>query len=511
MFSDKKKKPIAITIGTDDEGRILARADKEAEKLGVVQLLDFVRVGDMIGRIVRLEDRHDYPRDSEIFLIAKQCLSASQEPEEEVKGMIYKRLLIEPMGVVNGNGELSEYQGSIGFFQPVYRASEEHITRLYPSRNGKGLVIGKITSGYKVSGVDFQLGVEAALKRHIAVFGKNGTGKTNFLKELIAANLEQEKPIPMLVFGHPDIGMDNPNDNGTKGVLSLGDNRISAFGYSKQIRLSPEELSLSDIFEQFETSTSMRDLWAHMQARDPKRFIEILAGYDINEDPLNLRRETVKDSQTKETRTVGIAHSMTIDAVCKQARILSRYVDAQAPPVVAQIMAQIKQGNTVLVNTFSMSEYYQGLFIRLLLNRLLKAGKAAMHKKISQRFLVVIDEAQHFIRMAGESIAQFVMECRKFGITLLLSTQSPKSVPESVYGQIYSTVSFHLNKADLKCLVDNAPMLEECKAMIAYPPLKNTLGLAIIQAVGYPYPAVVKIPLFERRLKGKSNKKKPAF
>ena len=130
----------------------------------------------------------------------------------------------------------------------MYRAQSQDIAKLYPSQDG--LTIGKIASGYKVSEVEFQLGIDAALCRHLAVFGKNGTGKTNFLKELIAANLEGGKPVPALVFGHPDIGQDNPNDQGTKGVLALGDDRIVAFGYAKVLKLSPEELSLSDIFDQ---------------------------------------------------------------------------------------------------------------------------------------------------------------------------------------------------------------------------------------------------------------------
>ena len=166
----------------------------------------------------------------------------------------------------------------------------------------------------------------------------------------------------------------------------------------------------------------------------------------------------------------------------------------------AKILADLKRGKTVLINTFDMSEYYQGLFVKLLLRRLQKAGKHALHKNIAQRILVVIDEAQHFVRTVGDSIAEFVMECRKFGITLLLSPQSPKSIPERVAGQIYSIISFHLNKADLKVLVELAPTLDECRSMIAHPTLKQTLGLAIVQAAGYPYPAVIKVPRFERRI-----------
>ena len=493
----KKKLPIAITIGTLED-KILARADKRAEKKGVIQILDFVRIKNTIGRIIQILDDHDFPRENAISLKAKYYLKTGKGPDPKTEEMVYKKLVIEPLGRVLLNGEVAEYQGGIGYFVPVYRASSEEIAKLYPKC--EGITIGKIASGYRVTDVEFQLGLETALSRHLAIFGKNGTGKTNLLKEIIASNLELENPIPMLVFGHPDLGLDNPHDKGTRGVTALNDERIVTVGYLKKIKLSPDEISLSDIFDQFEMSTPMRDLWYHMQAREPKRYIEILAKYDLNLDPYRIHRRQIKDPQTGDVRTVGIASMPTIDAVCKQARILSNYIDPKAPPILSKILSDLKMGKIVLINTFEMSEYYQGLFVKLLLKRLQRAGKYSLHKGIRQRFLVIIDEAQHFIRTAGDSIAEFVMECRKFGITLVLSTQSPRSIPERVAGQIYSTISFHLNKADLKLLVDNAPMLEECKYMISHPPLKNTLGLGIVQALGYPYPAVIKVPRFERRL-----------
>ena len=489
-------KVIAITIGQEN-GNIIARADRDAEKSGLVQLMDFVKIGKVIGRITKIQDAHDFTTENEISIKAKEYLKG-KKISEDVFEMIYKRLTIEPLGEVYANGELAEYEGGIGYFDTVINADEPDIAKLYP--NQKGLKIGSITSGWKVSNVPFFLSFNEALSRHSIVFGKNGSGKTNFLKELISSILEQEEKIPILVFGHPDIGLDNPNDNCTKGIMSLHNENVVTFGYDRKIMLSPQELSLSDIFDQFpDLSTAMRDLWYYVQSKEPNNFISVLAKYDLNADPLTLIRKVTRDTKTKKSNTTGISTIPTIDAICKQARILNNYIDSKAQPVVSMILAELKRGKIVLVNTFNMSEYYQGLFVRLLLSRLQRAGKQAMHKGIAQRFFVIIDEAQHFIKRAGESIAEFIMECRKFGVTLLLSTQSPRSIPESVYGQIYSTISFHLNKADIKILVDNAPVLEDCKLIIQRPPLKRTLGIGIVQAAGYPYPAVIKVPRFERR------------
>ncbi len=497
--------PIAITIGTSDQGDIVARMDKRAELFNKVQLMDFVKIRNTVGRVVRITDSHDFLTDTALMSVAKKCLKQRTKPSPETRDMLFKKLEIEPLGTVHPNGELTEYESGIGYFESVHKADDSEIGKLYPNSKENSIPIGYVASGYQTTQVPFKLDMDTALARHIAVFGKNGTGKTNFLKELIASNLELANPVPMLVFGHPDLGVDNPNDNGTRGLSALGDDRIVLFGYDKRIKLSPEELSLSDIFDQFDMSTSMRDLWVHMNTREPKRFIEILANYDLNADPYKIHRQQVPDPKNKgKTRTVGIVPMPTIDAVSKQARILNNYIDAKAPPIVSQILMELKRGKTVLVNTFFMSDYWQGLFVKLLLNRLQQSGKYAMHRKVAQRYLVVIDEAKHFIDRTGEKVTEFVMQCRKFGVTLLLSTQSPASIPASVYGQIYSTISFHLNKADLKVLVDYAPLLEDCKSMILRPPLKKSLGLAIVQAVGYPYPAVIKVPHFERRFNSSS-------
>ncbi|MCK4306781.1 ATP-binding protein [candidate division WOR-3 bacterium] len=492
--------PIAITIGTSDQNNVLARMNKKAELFNKVQLMDFIRIKNVIGRITKISDSHDYSADSILSNIAKKCLKTKTGPSNETKEMLYKRLEIEPLGTIHNNGELSEYEGNVGYFESVFKADDNEIGKLYPNSKENSIPIGYVASGYKTTQVPFKLDMDTALSRHIAVFGKNGTGKTNFLKELIGSNLQLDNPVPMLVFGHPDLGVDNPNDNGTRGLSSLESDKIVLFGYDKRIKLSPEELSLGDIFDQFDMSTSMRDLWMHMQTREPNKFIEILAKYDVNADPYKIHRQQIPDPKDKgETKTVGISPMPTVDAVSRQARILANYIDSKAPPIIAQILLELKRGKTVLVNTFNMTEYYQGLFVKLLLNRLQRAGKSAMHKKIAQRYFVIIDEAQHFISTTGDKIKEFIFQCRKFGVTLLLSTQSPASIPASVYGQIYSTISFHLNKADLKVLVDYAPLLEDCKSMILRPPLKKTLGLAIVQAVGYPYPAAIKVPHFERR------------
>ncbi|MCD6303185.1 MAG: ATP-binding protein [Anaerolineae bacterium] len=491
--------PIALTIPPwRDSELIYARVHKDAGDFGSMQ---FVRIPErsgggigLLGRVIRVEYGHDFASEQAVSLVAKKCLDRGIEPVA-AKNMVYERLVIEPLGVVLSDGTLSEYRGGVGFFEPVYPAEESEIAALYPETSD-GIRIGKVASGYNETNVSFSL----PSTRHIAIFGKNGTGKTNLLKEVVASNLEREKPVPMLVFGHPDLALDNPNDGGTRGLLSLNDDRIVAYGYDKKPKLSPEELTLTDIAEQFDLSTAMRDLWRYVMSREPRKYIDILAGYDSNADPLKIRRRKVEDPKDKnKTITIGVAVDATIDAVSKQARILSHYVDSSAPPLVGKILTDSALGKTVLVDTFGMSDYYQGLFVKIVLERMQRLGKRAAHQRRKRLFCVVIDEAQHFIRTAGDKVAHFIQECRKFGITLILATQSPSYLTAGVFGQVHTVMSFHLNRPDLRLLCEQAPLLADCRSIILRPPLKKTLGLGIVQAYGYPYPAVIKVPRFERR------------
>jgi len=495
----KKRRPVAMTLGSDANGQILARMDPLAVELKACQLYDFVRIRDTVGRIVSIQDCHDYRSDTELALLARDYLITQSDPDPHALTNTYKKMSIEPLGTISG-GLLCEYTGGIGYFHPVYRALPDDIAGIYPP--SEGVCIGNVTSGIKETPVPFFLGRDTALSRHCAIFGKNGSGKTNLLKEVIAANQESKEPLPMLVFGHPDLGLSNPNDGGSKGLSSLYSENLVLLGYRTPIKVSPEELSLYDIFEHFENmSTSMKDLWAHMHSREPKTFIHTLAGYDVNDDPLELHRKTIKDRQNNTIEVKGVANLRTIDAVSKQARVLCRYVDAKAPPVLSQIIGHLKQKKTVLVNTFNLSDSQQGWLIKLVLERLQKAGKAAMHKGIGIRFLVIVDEAQHFVARTGEAIGEFCREARKFGLTILFATQSPLTIPESIKGQIYSVISFHINRPDLVELAKMAPSLYDLRNTIARPPLKNTVGVAIAHTSGYPYPAIVKVPLFERRFR----------
>ncbi|MFQ5693246.1 MAG: ATP-binding protein [Nitrospinota bacterium] len=381
----------------------------------------------------------------------------------------------------------------------MYFASGAEIRALYPAT--RGIRVGYVASGRRTTRIPFHL-PETALERHGVIFGKQGSGKTVFLKNLLSDNLYGQDgdglQVPALVFGHPDLVLEN-RSAGTLGLLALEDDRIVTFGYDRAIKLHPQEIALEDVFHQFpEMSPAMRDLWFHVARRSPGDFIGRLARYDVNADPLELVLRTEQVGAPKKPVQRGVAPRSTVNACIRQARILGSQLSASAQPVLSRIALALQERKTVLVNTYNLSDYGAAFFIRLVLTRLTRLGERALHKGRAQRYFVIVDEAQHFLQRAAEEVTEFVRTCRKFGVTLFFATQSPSCIPTSVYGQLYTTVSFHLSKADVRALLEVCPALEDTKHVLLRPPLKNTLGTAAVSALGYPYPCTIRTEPFER-------------
>ena len=502
--------PIGCVAAIDDSV-IIARASKEAEEKGLIEPMMFVEIAlsrknntglMLIGRLTAIRACHDFNREIEVMHAASALLEDQNKSADEYQKRLFTRLVIEPLGVVDVSDSVSEYRGGVQMFSFVFPASEPFISMLYREQDKEGIPIGRITSGLEPTPTWFRMERYTALRRHMAVFGKSGSGKTTLLKWMVLANREQQNPLPMLLFGHPDLALDNPNHGGSKGLIALNDPDIVATGYDKPLQITSDELSFDDIAGAFEEMTGpQRDFWWYMFQNYQDSCIDTLATYDINDDPLTLRRHQEKDPNDKNLKlTVGVANARTIDACCRQARQLSRLVSSKGNHVLNTIMSNLKRGNTVLVNTFDLSNFHQGILVNIILNRLVRAGKESMHKKVPMEVLVLIDEAQHFIARAGDAIGEFCREARKFGVTLCFLTQSPQLIPQTISGQLSSVVAFHLNKTDLKALDEMAPMLADLHSVIAVPPLKHSRGLALVQAEGYPFPAIIKVPHFEEIL-----------
>jgi len=106
--------------------------------------------------------------------------------------------------------------------------------------------------------------------------------------------------------------------------------------------------------------------------------------------------------------------------------------------------------------------------------------------------LVVIDEAHHvFRRSEGSGVMRDLLaEIRKYGVGMILVTQSPSSIGEDVMKNT-NTKIIHSIKSDVdrRILKESIIMSREIEELI---PLLE-VGEAVISSPSHPYPLVIRI------------------
>ncbi|MDP8003667.1 MAG: ATP-binding protein, partial [Caldisphaera sp.] len=117
-----------------------------------------------------------------------------------------------------------------------------------------------------------------------------------------------------------------------------------------------------------------------------------------------------------------------------------------------------------------------------------------------RNLLIVIDEAQNLLESEGGSlIEQMMAESRKYGINIVLSTQSPSMVPNNILLNANTKIIHALKSARDKEIIASSMNLSR--------DLLNQLdkldkGEAIIQSVSLPNPIIVRVePINEIRNK----------
>ena len=506
--------PIAFTIPGDDRGLIHAKADMRAYARGVIQPHMFVYIqtprGNVICQVRRVSDAGMVPQ-AEIIKEVRRLESAYTQalttnipdgihPDPVLLEQTFKVLHLDPIGIING--KLDEYVGGVGYMQCVYRATSSEISQLYPEPKG-GLRVGYVADGCHATEVAFSL-AKPDLARHGVIYGKNGVGKTNALKLIALLNVTGPEPVPVIIFGHPDIGMDNPNDEGTKGLIGLNHPQIVHFGYEKLLRVHTSEIALDQVYQSYEWTQAQRYLIREVYDMDPATYVTTLASYDEHEDPLKLifTSERSGSKRFPKVSRHGYATVRTVNVVKRRFRELARIVDDTASPLLPQIVQAVLDGKTILINTFDVEAEQQAILVKLILHRLQDVGIRSYGRTKALRLTVMIDEAQAFIEHVGEELTRFLKGCRKNGISLFLSTQSPsnQSLPPEVKNEIHNIIAFSLNPDAIPALAGMSPDLANLKEVITHRAIGQYMGVAAVVTRSQRLSVIVKFPRFEDEL-----------
>jgi len=505
-------RPVGHILETS-RNMVKAMVDPEAHNNGWIQPFQFVyskiRQGHLVFRIKSIEDGDTLPKAKKITEITRmqeeiRVANATNTPHvptvtATILDQTYKVLILDPIGIVGMNGQLDAYNGGVGSFEPIFKATTKHIKTLYKAK--EGLQIGWVAEGTEKTTIPFFFTREDS-SRHTLIVGKNGTGKTNLLKTMIFLNAQSEDPMSMLVFGHRDLGEDNPNDEETRGLINLNHPNIFHFGYREDLKVAPGEVNKSEVLQAFDWTPTQRHVINYMYQRDPNKALMHLANYEVDVDPYNIVKKTYSQGSgnAKRVRHQGFAGAPSIGVIVRNLQELYKIVDEKTDPLLPELVKVALRKKIALVDTSKLNPEQTILMLKLMLQRMKVVGLTSIgHNRAPLRLCVIIDEAQIYMKLLGEHAVDFAKECRKAGISLILGTQnvSLKAVPPELKGEIHNIISLQLSPANANDLQDIMPEFSDLTDVITRRPIGKNKGQICAVTNSYPFAVVGKCDRFE--------------
>lgn len=362
------------------------------------------------------------------------------------------------------------------------------------------IVVGKLRSGEDA--LDFEVGVKGELfPYHVGIFATTGMGKSNLMKVLAGAVVENGDYALLLIDPHGEY-YDGGGKKGSKGLRDLpqASDRLRVYSSRKlsgphnTLKLSYSEITLADLTQIYSFS-------------DPQYEAALAAEYRYRQDWL----KTLATSDTSELVNAlpGKFFESTLTVIQRRAESILRLTTVHGDPkvsITSSVLKDLREGKAVLIDASNMTSMEELLISSVLCRALFEHNKQAYrdNKKFAAILptLIVIEEAQRVLGKnnipASSIFAQIAREGRKFKTGLCAVTQQPKLIDEELLSQ-FNTL-FILGLADEK---DRSILRSSAKQDISQ--LGNEIqtlmaGEALISSPETPFAIPAKIHLFEEWL-----------
>jgi DNA helicase HerA-like ATPase len=365
------------------------------------------------------------------------------------------------------------------------------------------IVVGKLRSGEDT--LDFEVGIKGELfPYHVGIFATTGMGKSNLMKVLSGAVVENGNYALLLIDPHGEY-YDGGGKAGSKGLRDLPEaaERLRIYssrelsGAHNTLKLSFNEITLSDLAQIYTFSEPQYEAASAAEYRFGKEWLKALASNEVAD---------LVDALP------GKFFEATLTVLQRRAESILRLSSVHGDPkvsVTSSILHDLKSGKVVLVDASNMTSMEELLISSVLCRALFEHNKTAYRdiKKFAEVLptLIVIEEAQRVLGKdnipASSVFAQIAREGRKFKTGLCAVTQQPKLIDEELLSQ-FNTL-FILGLADEK---DRSILRNSAKQDISQ--LGNEIqtlmaGEALISSPETPFAVPAKIHLFEQWLKSR--------
>jgi hypothetical protein len=366
-------------------------------------------------------------------------------------------------------------------FSTVNLASEQDIELVFGKEDKERFWIG--------NPLDMEtrlcLNMERFVARSSGVFGKSGTGKTFFTRQLLIGMLQKGKAVNLIFDMHSEYGWEGRSETGHK-VKAL-----------KQ--LFPEKMA---VFTLDEESSRKRGVSTDSVVRigydeiEPQDMVLLRQTLNLTEQATEAvyqlarrfgRNWLLRASELKDTEEIQALleelhiHESTFQNLQRGINTIKRlpFLVSHSPDnPVARILAYLDKGTNVVLEFGRYDDVTAYILVANILSRRIhdqyrERVERAMGESIAppQPLVITIEEAHKFLNpgVADQTIfGTIAREMRKYNVTLLVIDQRPSGIDEEVMSQIGTKITFLLdNERDIDSVLAGVSGKSELKSILA--------------------------------------------
>ncbi|MCS7107603.1 MAG: ATP-binding protein [Acidilobaceae archaeon] len=425
------------------------------------------------------------------------------EPEEgrEVKPLVLSEMQLYVMAEKIGNGKLMAPRYPIPPETPVRRSTKEELEELYGQKKEKKeghVKLGTLAIGEESS---IEIWVDAnKLTKHLFIAGATGSGKSNTVAILI--DRLASKKVPVVVFDvHGEYSMDL-KEGGKLEVIEAVINPMHFVGRERVLAgiIIPEAKAMR---QRRLLVKAIRKLHEELKEREKntplkEALLELAGEKQAKEDAddAELYAELYAKALIKMVRTIGMNDRSYGSKIVgpTEDKVEEFFEVAPVSLTAPHVLADRARGTVLVVNAFGLSDEEKRWMLKFIVDKLLLQLKK---EKGSNSCVLVVEEAPLFLgdklhHPVKDSLQRFAREGRKFGGSLVVVSQRPRSLDVNVVSQLQNFIFLKVvQEEDVRTIMNIADSLEESLAAMIKS-FEEGRALVLGEFLG-KFPAVVKI------------------
>jgi len=366
-------------------------------------------------------------------------------------------------------------------FSPVNSASQQDVELVFGKEDEKRFWIGNpLDMETKLC-----LDMERLVERSSGVFGKSGTGKTFFTRQLLIGMLQKSKAVNLIFDMHSEYGWEGSNEQGlkVKALKQLFPAKVAVFTLDEEsskrrgvltdfiVRIGYDEIEPADMALLRQTlNLTEPAIGAVYQFRERfgKNWLEKAANLGNSDET----RELLKELNIHESTFQNLQRGL---AIIKRLPFIEPHAPADA---VTHILDHLNRGTSVVLEFGRCNDITAYVLVANLLTRRIyaryreKTEKAMAENSTGPQPLVItIEEAHKFLNpeVASQTIfGTIAREMRKYNATLLVIDQRPSGIDDEVMSQVGTKATFLLdNERDIDSVLSGVSGKSELKSVLA--------------------------------------------